>query len=192
MESNNTDLNSDTFISDLLQSRNKKLRFSALDGIDEHLKVVVKKSLLPQISTRFQSVREFRQAINQEKVVSIAEVEKHKRAQIVKPEQGAGFNKIAGMDAIKKMIRHEVIEPLLYPEKNIDYGIEPPNGVLFYGPPGCGKTFFAECLADEVGFNFLKIKPSDVGSKYVHGGQRKNQRVIQECQGKCSQHLVFR
>ena len=172
-ESDNTDLNSDTFISDLLQSRNKKLRFNALDGIDEHLKAVVKKSLLPQTSTRFQSVREFREAINQEKVVSITEVEKHKRAQIVKPEQGAGFNKIAGMDAIKKMIRHEVIEPLLYPEKNIDYGIEPPNGVLFYGPPGCGKTFFAECLADEVGFNFLKIKPSDVGSKYVHGGQEK-------------------
>ena len=48
-----------------------------------------------------------------------------------------------------------------------------PKWSFILWPSGCGKTFFAECLADEVGFNFLKIKPSDVGSKYVHGGQEK-------------------
>lgn len=84
------------------------------------------------------------------------------------------------MDAIKSMIKEDVIEPLLHPEKNKEYGIEPPNGVLFYGPPGCGKTFFAECLADEVGFNFLKVKPSDVGSMYVHGGQEKISQLFKD------------
>jgi len=78
------------------------------------------------------------------------------------------------------MIKQDVIDPLLHPEKNKEYGIEPPNGVLFYGPPGCGKTFFAECLADEVGFNFIKVKPSDVGSKYVHGGQEKISQLFKD------------
>ena len=179
-ESANIDLISDTFITDLLNSRSKKLRFNALEGIDEQLRVTIVKSMLPQSTTRFQSVSEFKDAISKEIVVSVPEVESQERTQVVKRTPGIGFNKIAGMDDIKNMIQQEVIEPLLYPDKNIDYGIEPPNGVLFYGPPGCGKTFFAECLADEVGFNFLKIKPSDVGSKYVHGGQEKISELFKD------------
>jgi transitional endoplasmic reticulum ATPase len=173
-------LNSNTFITDLLNSRNNKLRFNALEGIEEQLSVSIVKSMLPQSTTRFQSVSDFKAAISKEMVVSVSEVKSHERAQVVKRTPGSGFNKIAGMDGIKQMIQQEVIEPLLYPDKNIDYGIEPPNGVLFYGPPGCGKTFFAECLADEVGFNFLKIKPSDVGSKYVHGGQEKISELFKD------------
>ena len=169
----NPKMDSETFISDLLNSRNKKLKFNMMESIDEHVRITVIKSLLPQLGTRFKSVDEFKDALIKEVAVSVSEVETQERLQVVKRTPGNGFNKIAGMDAIKTMIKEDVIEPLLHPEKNKEYGIEPPNGVLFYGPPGCGKTFFAECLADEVGFNFLKVKPSDVGSKYVHGGQEK-------------------
>ena len=179
-EITNTDLNSDSFISDLLQSRNKKLRFNALEGIEEYLKVTIVKSMLPKVSTRFESVNALRDAISKEMEVSVTEVKLQELSQVVKREPGKGFSKIAGMESIKKMIREDVIEPLLFPDVNKDYGIQPPNGVLFYGPPGCGKTFFAECLSEEVGFNFLKIKPSDVGSKYVHGGQEKISELFKD------------
>lgn len=179
-EITNPNPNSDKFIADLLHSRNKKLRFNVMDDLDEHLKVVVVKSLLPQLGTRFTSVPELKHALNKEMVVSIEDVETQERMQVVKRTPGLGFNKIAGMDAIKSMMKQDVIEPLLHPEKNEEYGIEPPNGVLFYGPPGCGKTFFAECLADEVGFNFLKVKPSDVGSQYVHGGQERISQLFRD------------
>ena len=172
-EATNIDLNSDTFISEMLSSRRQKLRFNALEGIDEHLRATIVKSMLPEVDSRFNSVTEFKNAINNEVFVSVSEVEMDERSQILQRVPGTGFAKIAGMDGLKRMIQQDVIEPLLFPNKNSEYGIEPPNGVLFYGPPGCGKTFFAECLADEIGFNFLKIKPSDVGSKYVHGGQEK-------------------
>ena len=76
------------------------------------------------------------------------------------------------------MIQDDVIDPSKDPESFKDYGIEPPNGILFYGPPGCGKTFFAECLSEEIGFNFIKVGPSDVGSKYVHGGQEKIKQLL--------------
>lgn len=179
-EITNIDLSSDSFVSDLLNSRNKKLRFNALEKVDEHVRITVIKSMLPQASTRFKSVDEFKNALSKELAVSVTEVETQERLQVVKRTPGLGFNKIAGMDALKNMIQEEVIDPLLNPEKNRDYGIEPPNGVLFYGPPGCGKTFFAECLADEVGFNFMKVKPSDVGSMYVHGGQEKISQLFKD------------
>ena len=150
-------MESETFITDLLNSRNKKLKFNVVENVDDHIKLTIIKSLLPKANTRFKSVDEFKNALNKEMVVSEKEVKTQERLQVVKRTPGLGFNKIAGMDAIKSMIKQDVIDPLLHPEKNIEYGIEPPNGVLFYGPPGCGKTFFAECLADEVGFNFMKV-----------------------------------
>ena len=84
------------------------------------------------------------------------------------------------MKQLKDTITAEVIEPLLDPQSAESYGIEPPNGVLFYGPPGCGKTFFAECLSEEVGFNFIKVSPSDVGSVYIHGTQEKIRKLFDE------------
>ncbi len=179
-EITNPNINSETFVADLLNSRNKKLRFNALEGVDEHVRITVIKSLLPQAATRFKNVDEFRSALSKEMAISVADVETQERRQVIKRTPGLGFDKIAGMEVIKSMIKDDVIMPLLHPEKNKEYGIEPPNGVLFYGPPGCGKTFFAECLADEVGFNFIKVKPSDVGSQYVHGGQEKISQLFKD------------
>jgi transitional endoplasmic reticulum ATPase len=45
--------------------------------------------------------------------------------------------------------------------------------MLLYGPPGCGKTFFAEKFAEETGFNFALIKASDLATSYIHGVQEK-------------------
>ena len=179
-EITNSNMETETFITDLLNSRNKKLKFNVIENVDDHIKLTVIKSLLPKTNTRFKNVDELKSALSKEMVVSEKEVKTQERLQVVKRTPGLGFNKIAGMDAIKSMIKQDVIDPLLHPEKNKEYGIEPPNGVLFYGPPGCGKTFFAECLADEVGFNFMKVKPSDVGSKYVHGGQEKIMQLFKE------------
>lgn len=179
-EITNSDIFSGNFIPDLLNARKKKLRFNALENVDEHLKMSVVKSLLPEAGTRFKNVAEFKGTLNKEMTVSVEEVKTQERLQVINKTPGHGFGKIAGMDAIKAMIKEEVIDPLLHPERNKDYGIEPPNGVLFFGPPGCGKTFFAECLADEVGFNFLKVKPSDVGSTYVHGGQEKISQLFKD------------
>ena len=91
-ESANIDLISDTFITELLNSRSKKLRFNALEGIDEQLRVTIVKSMLPQSTTRFQSVSEFKDAISKEIVVSVPEVESQERTQVVKRTPGIGFN----------------------------------------------------------------------------------------------------
>ena len=55
-----------------------------------------------------------------------------------------------------------------------------PNGLLFYGPPGCGKTFFAERFAEEIGCNYMYVLCSDVASPYIHGGQEKIANLFEE------------
>ena len=44
-----------------------------------------------------------------------------------------------------------------------------PNGLLLYGPPGCGKTFIVKQLAEELRYHLFEMKPSSVGTPYVHG-----------------------
>ena len=91
----------------------------------------------------------------------------------VQKGKGNGFKDIAGMNGLKQMLTQKVIFILKDKEKAARYKLLPPNGMLFYGPPGCGKSFFAEKFAEETGFNFILVKASDLGSIYVHGSQGK-------------------
>ena len=78
---------------------------------------------------------------------------------------------VAGMRELKTMLERDVILPLLEPEIYARYRLSLPNGILLYGPPGCGKTFIARKLAAVLGFSFREVKPGDIASIYVHGTQ---------------------
>ncbi len=83
------------------------------------------------------------------------------------------WSTVAGMRNVKAMLEHDVLLPLIEPELFEKYGLDVPGGILFYGPPGCGKTHIARALAEMAGRTFLEIKPSELGSTYVHGSQLK-------------------
>ncbi len=110
-----------------------------------------------------------------------------KRKSDMEPDRWLG---VAGMRDVKAMLERDVIMPLQEPELYKKYRLDLPNGILFYGPPGCGKTYIARKLAARLKFHFIEIKPSDIASIYVHGTQQLIQRVFGEAEAK-QPSLVF-
>jgi transitional endoplasmic reticulum ATPase len=109
----------------------------------------------------------------------------------VKRGGGNGFKDIAGMDDLKEMLRKRVILILQDKELAEKYKLTPPNGMLLYGPPGCGKSFFAEKFAEETGFNFILVKASDLGSIYIHGSQGKIADLFKKAEENAPTVLCF-
>ena len=109
----------------------------------------------------------------------------------IKRGGGNGFADIAGMDELKEMLHKRVILILQNKELAEKYKLTPPNGMLLYGPPGCGKSFFAEKFAEETGFNFILVKASDLGSIYVHGSQGKIADLFKKAEENAPTVLCF-
>lgn len=103
---------------------------------------------------------------------------------------GHGFADIAGMDSLKQMIKDGFINVLQNRTLADAYGIRPPS-MLFYGPAGCGKTFFAEKMAEEVGIHFIKVVPDDLACTWVHGTQQKIGEVFKDAEKHAPTLLFF-
>merc|ERR1712072_217715 len=68
------------------------------------------------------------------------------------------WDDIGGLVDVKRELRELVQYPVEHPEKYEKFGMSPSKGVLFYGPPGCGKTLLAKAVANECQANFISIK----------------------------------
>lgn len=91
-----------------------------------------------------------------------------------KPDDGPrGLQCVAGMEDLKKQLVETIINPLQYPERFARFRVSIPNGVLFYGPPGCGKTFLSRRLAEEMNYTFIEVSHSALASPYIHDTVRK-------------------
>lgn len=102
----------------------------------------------------------------------------------VNTNPNAGFGRVAGLETLKAQLRNDVINVLLHPQEALSLGLHIPNGLLLYGPPGCGKTFFASAFAEELGSNYMYVKCSDIACPWIHGGQTKIAKLFAEAEKK--------
>lgn len=180
-------------IDSILAERDKDLVLTKEDKyeLDDQLLNVIAKSLSYDSEDRFQSADEFIKAIDgdvkierqstKRKILSQQQSDNTPVSSAIK-KKGEGFAAIAGMEELKQQMREEVIEPLHNPEEYHRYGVTIPNGMLLYGPPGCGKTFFAKHFAEEVGFNFMCITPATLKSRYVNATQENIAKMFKEAE----------
>lgn len=172
-----------------------KLDFSKLD-ISTKLKRILEIGLQVKSTERAESVKDLLRILDSEESENIQngnphiersfETEQHKSPNYVefpiKKGNGKGFEDIAGMCELKDSLNKQVVFVIKNKEVAEEYKITPPNGMLLYGPPGCGKTFFAEKFAEETGFSYLLVKSSDLASSYVHGSQEKIRQLFDQAE----------
>ncbi|PAA77711.1 hypothetical protein BOX15_Mlig012425g2, partial [Macrostomum lignano] len=95
-------------------------------------------------------------------------------------DTGVTFESIGGLGDHLRSLKEMLVFPMLYPEVFAHLRVDPPRGVLFYGPPGCGKTLVARALANECGradarrkVAFFMRKGADCLSKWVGESERQ-------------------
>jgi transitional endoplasmic reticulum ATPase len=87
---------------------------------------------------------------------------------------------IGGLYEVKQHLVESVEWPIKHPDKFKRMGIEPPKGVLLYGPPGCGKTLLAKAVATESEMNFISIKGPEVFSKWVGESEKAIREIFRK------------
>lgn len=84
---------------------------------------------------------------------------------------------IGGLEGVKRELQETVQYPVEHPEKFLKFGMSPSKGVLFYGPPGCGKTMLAKAIANECQANFISVKGPELLTMWF-GESEANVREI--------------
>ncbi|CAD5312902.1 unnamed protein product [Arabidopsis thaliana] len=108
----------------------------------------------------------------------------------VEGDKGPTFKDFGGIKKVLDELERNVLFPILNPEPFKKIGVKPPSGILFHGPPGCGKTKLANAIANEVGVPFYKISATDVVSG-VSGASEENIRELFSKAYRTAPSIVF-
>jgi transitional endoplasmic reticulum ATPase len=90
------------------------------------------------------------------------------------------YEDIGGLTEPIRKVREMVELPLKHPELFKRLGIDPPKGVLLYGPPGCGKTLLAKVVANETEAYFIAINGPEIMSKFYGESEQKLREFFDE------------
>ncbi|MBO0868732.1 MAG: AAA family ATPase [Micromonosporaceae bacterium] len=91
---------------------------------------------------------------------------------------------------VKQVLTESVLWPLTYPDTFARLGVQPPRGVLLYGPPGCGKTYLVKAIAGTGKANVLSVKGAELLSKWVGESERAVRELFRRAR-QAAPTLVF-
>lgn len=195
----------------LLKDKRKEEALPLADmEVDDRIKAVLAKGLAVAYSERYQNIDQILADLESDEVPQVPKPKKESEAKgqsqgdfsretdspnkvdfAVKQGGGNGFKDIAGMEELKSYLSQRVIFVIKNKAAAEKYKLTTPNGMLLYGPPGCGKSFVAEKFAEETGFNFILVKSSDLASSFVHGSQEKIAQLFKQAEEKAPVVICF-
>lgn len=162
--------------------------------LPDYMKAILMKALAKRPNDRFASAAEFAQALLEQVMPELAKrleegetnaSQTEEQGQVnsgptvtFKKGSGNGFDNVTGRDELKEQLRKEVLFAMQNPEKAKLYRLPAINGVLLYGPPGCGKSLVLESFAEELGFNYTIIRGPEMGHIYQEGVLDNLQRLF--------------
>jgi transitional endoplasmic reticulum ATPase len=97
---------------------------------------------------------------------------------------------VGDMAEVKEVLTESVLWPLSYPDTFARLGVQPPRGVLLYGPPGCGKTYLVKAIAGTGKANVLSVKGAELLSKWVGESERAVRELFRRAR-QAAPTLVF-
>lgn len=103
---------------------------------------------------------------------------------------GLTLDDVGDMTQTKQALTEAVLWPLRYPDSFTRLGVEPPRGVLLYGPPGCGKTFLVRALAGSGALNVFSVKGAELLDKWVGESERAVRELFRRASD-ASPALIF-
>ena len=103
----------------------------------------------------------------------------------------ASWEDIGGLEEIKEELNEAVEWPLKYPKLFEKAGIRALNGILLFGPPGCGKTLLAKAIANESKSNFIAIKGPEIFSKWVGESERAVREIFRKARQAAPSIIYF-
>merc|ERR1712164_7387 len=98
---------------------------------------------------------------------------------------------IGGLEKVKQELKETIQYPLDYPEKFDKFGLPPYKGILFYGPPGCGKTLLAKAVANECQANFISIKGPELLTMWFGESEANVREVFDKARSSAPCVLFF-
>jgi transitional endoplasmic reticulum ATPase len=103
---------------------------------------------------------------------------------------GLSLDDVGDMASVKEVLTESVLWPLTYPDTFARLGVQPPRGVLLYGPPGCGKTYLVKAIAGTGRANVLSVKGAELLSKWVGESERAVRELFRRAR-EAAPTLVF-
>ncbi len=101
------------------------------------------------------------------------------------------FADVGGLDELKERIRLRVLHPLKRPDLFKAFGKRTGGGLLFYGPPGCGKTFLARATAGEAGLRFIAVGIEEILDMWLGQSEKKLHELFRNARAQTPTVLFF-
>ena len=163
-------------------------RSLAVSRYDRSIEILLKLCTLypeaPQTRLYTKQVESYKHRIQELKDGSV-ENEPNQTTKTIKPQRLAltekpniKWNEIAGIHDAKKAIEEAVVFPIKRPDL---FPLGWPRGILFFGPPGCGKTLLAAAIATEIDAVFYNIDAASIMSKWLGESEKNVSELFSYC-----------